>query len=198
MADVDRLFDEFAAAYVRGEQPDLPGYLARAGDDAEELARLVDVFLRVAPAPEASEEDAAVMQARLEGEPGLLALRNRRSRRVDEVVASLADELGVDDRARLKRYYQRLEGGLLDPHRVDQRVWDALRGLFHVNVRNVVRPVVTGAGGSAMAYYRRPTPSARASSDAPAAAPAARMAEPPTDPSPAERDELDRLFLGDA
>ncbi|HEX5585138.1 hypothetical protein [Gaiella sp.] len=198
MADVDRLFDEFAAAYVRGDRPDLPDYLVRAGDGAEELARLVDVFLRVAPAPEASDEDAAVMQARLEGEPGLLALRNRRSRRVDEVVADLADELGVDDRARLKRYYQRLEGGLLDPHRVDQRVWDALRGLFATNVRTVVRPVVTGAGGSAMAYYRRPAPNARTRADAPAAAPSPQMPEVPSDPPPAERDALDRLFLGDS
>jgi hypothetical protein len=198
MTDVDRLFDEFAAAYVRGDRPDLPDYLARAGDGAEELARLVDVFLRVAPAPEASDDDAAVMQARLEGEPGLLALRNRRSRRVDEVVAGLADTLGVDDRARLKRYYQRLEGGLLDPHRVDQRVWDALRGLFATNVRNVVRPVATGAGGSAMAYYRRPAspdPTVRRASAAPDA-----LMEKLTqlDPPPAERDELDRLFLGDS
>jgi hypothetical protein len=199
MADVDRLFDEFAAAYVRGDRPDLPDYLARAGDGAGELARLVDVFLRVAPAPEASDDDAAVMQARLAGEPGLLALRTRRSRRVDEVVEDLATELGVDDRARLKRYYQRLEGGLLDPHRVDQRVWDALRGLFAMNVRNVVRPVTTGAGGSAMAYYRRPAAPELMAREVRAAPAEASMEElAPSDPSPAERDELDRLFLGDS
>ena len=51
MPDVDRLFDELAAAYVRGERPDLPAYLARAGDDADELARLVDAFLRTIPRP---------------------------------------------------------------------------------------------------------------------------------------------------
>lgn len=198
MADLDRLFDELAAAYVRGERPDLPAYLARAGDDADELARMIDAFLRVVPPPEPSEDDVAVMRARLEGEPGLIALRKRRSRRVDEVVAELAERLDVDDRGRLKRYYQRLEGGVLDPHRVDQRVWDALRDVFETNVRNVIRPLVTRQGGSAMAYYRR-----TASFDAPASAPvAAASAEPEVvadaDPQPAERDALDRLFLGDA
>ena len=51
MPDVDRLFDELAAAYVRGDRPDLPAYLARAGDDADELARLVDAFLRTSRHP---------------------------------------------------------------------------------------------------------------------------------------------------
>lgn len=198
MADVDRLFDELAAAYVRGERPDLPAYLALAGDDADELARLIDAFLRVVPAPDPSDDDVAVMRARLEGEPGLLALRNRRARRVDDVVAELAERLQVDDRARLKRYYQRLEGGLLDPHRVDQRVWDALRVLFTANVRNLVRPLVTGAGGSAMAYYRGAAPREALPAQPMAAPAAAAELQASVAPAPAERDELDRLFLGDA
>jgi hypothetical protein len=61
------------------------------------------------------------MHARLEGEPGLLALRKRRARKVDEVVSELAERLDVADVPRLKRYSQRLEGGTLDPGRVDQR-----------------------------------------------------------------------------
>ena len=200
MADLDRLFDELAAAYVRGERPDLPAYLARAGDDADELARMIDTFLRVVPPPEPSEDDVAVMRARLEGEPGLLALRKRRSQRVDEVVDELAARLAVDDRERLKRYYQRLEGGVLDPHRVDQRVWDALRGLFAANVRNVVRPLVTRQGGSAMAYYRRSASlDSQAASGVPSpAAPVGPELVSDADPAPAERDALDRLFLGDA
>jgi len=198
MADVDRLFDELAAAYVRGERPDLPAYLARAGDDADELARLVDAFLRVVPPPEPSEDDVAVMRARLEGEPGLLALRTRRGRKVDEVVDELAVRLEVDDRPRLKRYYQRLEGGVLDPHPVDERVWDALRDVFATSVRNLIRPLVTRRGGSAMAYYRSGPP------DGAGAQLRARMTprEPAlvgdADRPPPERDALDRLFLGDA
>jgi hypothetical protein len=183
---------------VRGERPDLAAYLARAGDDADELARLVDAFLRTVPPPEPSDDDVAVMRARLEGEPGLLALRKRQTRRVDEVVAELAARLEVDDHSRLKRYYQRLEGGVLDPHRVDQRVWDVLRELYGTNVRNLIRPLVTREGGSAMAYYRRSAsfePSASAPALAAAAEPAA-VAD--VDPLPQERDALDRLFLGDA
>lgn len=195
MADVDRLFDELAAAYVRGERPDLPAYLARAGDDADELARLVDAFLRTVPPPEPSEDDVAVMRARLEGEPGLLALRKRRGRRVDEVVDDLAARLDLDDRPRLRRYYQRLEGGVLDPHRIDERVWNALQELFATSVRNLIRPLVTRQGGSAMAYYRRTV-----SRDGPAMLQAAAQVEPAlvadADPPPAQRDALDRLFLG--
>jgi hypothetical protein len=196
MADVDRLFDELAAAYVRGERPDLPAYLARAGDDADELARLVDAFLRTVPPPEPSEDDVAVMRARLEGEPGLLALRKRHGRKVDEVVDDLAVRLDVDDHSRLKRYYQRLEGGLLDPHRIDERVWNALQDLFATSVRNLIRPLVTRQGGSAMAYYRRTV-----SPEGPAMLQAAAASAEPAiaaeaDPRPAERDALDRLFLG--
>jgi hypothetical protein len=195
MADVDRLFDEFAAAYVRGEQPDIGAWLTRAGDEADELARLIDAFLRVAPAPDPRDDDVAVMQARLGGEPGLLALRKRRARKVDEVVSDLAQRLDVDDLPRLKRYYQRLEGGTLDPGPVDQRVWDALRDLFVTNVRAIVRPVTTQTGDSAMAYYRRGgparTPDAQAAMLRPMPAAEALAHDAPA------RDELDRLFLGD-
>ena len=198
MADVDRLFDELAAAYVRGERPDLPAYLARAGDDADELARLVDAFLRTVPPPEPSEDDVAVMRARLEGQPGLLALRKRRGRRVDEVVDDLAVRLEVDDRPRLKRYYQRLEGGVLDPHKIDERVWDGLQSVFSTSVRNLIRPLVTRQGGSAMAYYRRTVslegPMPLAAAAAPPVVPE-RVAD--ADPAPAARDPLDRLFLGE-
>ena len=201
MADVDRLFDEFAASYVRGEQPDVAAYLARAGDDAPELARLVEVFLRVAPTPEPSDEDVAVMHARLEGEPGLVALRRGRGQKVDEVVAALGARLGVKDVPRLRRYYQRLETGVLDTRPVDERVWEALRDVFAANVRAIVRPVTTSSGESAMAYYRRGgKPSPELLTSAAAAAPSMelndRLVTTRADPSPAERDDLDRLFLG--
>jgi hypothetical protein len=199
MADIDRLFDDFAAAYVRGEQPDLVAFVRLAGEDGDELARLIDVFLRVAPAPEPRDDDVAVMRARLEGEPGLIALRRRRARKVDEVVADLAERLEVDDVPRLKSYYQRLEGGILDPRRVDERVWEALRGLFLTNVRAIVRPLTTMTGESAMAYYRRGGTSTPDLGPA-AAAPRMELHEllaTPRETSPPERDELDRLFLGD-
>ncbi|HEY1318215.1 MAG TPA: hypothetical protein VGF10_13410 [Gaiella sp.] len=196
MADVDRLFDELAAAYVRGERPDLPAYLARAGDDADELARLVDAFLRTVPPPEPSQDDVAVMRARLEGEPGLLALRKRRGWRVDDVVDDLAVRLEVDDRPRLRRYYQRLEGGVLDPHRIDELVWNALQAVFDTSVRNLIRPLVTRQGRSAMAYYRR-NGSLDGGGPAPAAAPVEAAIAADGDPPAGARDALDRLFLGE-
>jgi hypothetical protein len=177
---------------VRGDQPDLAAYVRRAGDDGDELARLIDVFLRVAPAPEPREDDVAVMHARLQGEPGLLALRRRRARKVDDVVADLAERLRVDDVPRLKRYYQRLEGGTLDPRPVDERVWEALRELFVTNVRAIVRPLTTRTGESAMAYYRRGgKPSAEILASA---APSVETQEllVTRDTSAGERDELDR------
>ena len=61
-------------------------------------------------------------------------------------MADLAERLEVDDVPRLKRYYQRLEGGILDPRRVDERVWEALRELFVTNVRAIVRPLTTHDG----------------------------------------------------
>ena len=200
MADVDLLFDELAAAYVRGERPDLASFLVRAGDDADELASLFDAFLRTVPAPEPADDEVAVLRARLEGEPGLLALRRRRGRKVDDVVDDLAGRLEVDDRPRLRRYYQRLEGGILDPHPVDERVWRALRDVFGTSVRTMIRPLATRQGGSAMAYYRRTGSASSAASLLPSLAARATPGEPQAaadhDPAPDGRDELDRLFLG--
>ena len=41
-----QLFDEYVASFARGERPDLRDYLARAGDQREELAKLVDIWLQ--------------------------------------------------------------------------------------------------------------------------------------------------------
>lgn len=43
-------------------------FLARAGEGADELARLIDGFVRVVPAPEPGEDDVVVMRARGSGE----------------------------------------------------------------------------------------------------------------------------------
>ena len=138
-----------------------------------------------------------MMHARLAGEPGLLALRRTRARKVDDVVADLAARLGAKDVRRLKRYYQRLEGGTLDPRPIDERVWEALRDLFATSVRAIIRPVTTATGGSAMAYYRRGDPPRRpdlASASFDVRADPSGLVE--GDPAPDERDELDRMFLG--
>ena len=78
---------------------------------------------------------------------------------------------------------------------VDQRVWDALRDLFVTNVRAIVRPVTTRTGDSAMAYYRRGRPAPSLDTHSATLRPALSAAAPSRDAP--DRDELDRLFLGD-
>ena len=46
---VGQLFDEWAASYSRGENPDPLSYLERAGVHADDLSTLMDGYLRLAP-----------------------------------------------------------------------------------------------------------------------------------------------------
>ena len=195
------LFDEFATAYRRGEAPDVLVYLARAGDDADALADLIDRFLKAVPARESSEEEIVLAQARLEQEPPLLVLRQRRRLTRDAVVASLVSALGLDSAktAKVKAYFSDLEVGVLDPKPVDRKVWDALTGILNGNVRVLAglrppRPVVTAGTYRRMAsglelherlYSLEAIPAAP---DVPAAGAEA----------PEALDEVDRLFTGNA
>src|SRR5262245_37709693 len=110
------LFAEYADAYARGEHPRAEDYLARAGGQADELARLLDRFVRAAPAPQADAATLALTEAALSGEPPLVTLRASQGIRVDDVVDELVGQLELDTskRSKVKSYYQRLEGGLLD------------------------------------------------------------------------------------
>jgi hypothetical protein len=182
--DVYGLFDDYAARFARGERPDARAYLARAGDGAEELAALIDRYLEAAPAPAPGEDARAAAASWLEGEPPLLALRTRRGLRVDAVVDALIGALGLDvaKRAKVKRYYQRLETGLLEPRRVDQRVFDALAETLRASLADV------------RAWRPRPIeaePAYRMEADAMPLQSAPVFAEA-DDP---ERDEIDVLFL---
>ena len=180
------LFDDFAAAWARGDRPSLDEYLDQAGPEAGQLARLVQEYVARAPVPEPSADAVERLDAFLEREPGLLVLRRRRGVRVDEVVAALVRALGLDakQRPKVKQRYLQLEGGLLDPSRVSAAVWKVLDG------------VIGPAGGEA-ARWGRPAPTAPAPAFRRAeatlafdAAPAAAMEQRPTE----EPDEVDRLF----
>jgi hypothetical protein len=135
------LFDEFATRFARGEDPNLRDYLARAGVEADALARLVDGFLAGSPPPAATAERVETMRAWVRGEPPLLELRKQRRLRRSDVVARLADLLGLPQarHEKLGWYYHRLESGLLDLRRIDARVWDALREVFGGDVRSLAR-----------------------------------------------------------
>ena len=181
------LFEEFAARRARGERPDPVDYLARAGARAADLATLIDRYLQEAPAPEApAPEDVAVVGALLEGEPALLGLRRGRGVRVDAVAARIVEALGLDEgrATRVKRLYQRLEAGLLDPRRVDRRVLSAVAAALGVAERDVPLGGPRGAREVVVAFARDP-----------ASAPSARDVELPPEPPPEEADaEVDRLF----
>lgn len=157
---VFELFDQFAAEWARGEHPSLDEYINRAGHEGPNLARLVEEYVSRAPVPPPREDAVELLDAFLEREPGLLALRRRRGLRVDEVVDVLAKRLAVKNRAKLKTRYQELEGGLLDPTRVQAKVWDALRA-------------AVGPAAAEAAAWGRAAP-------APAAAPAFRLKQAPT------------------
>ena len=181
------LFDDYAARFARGERPDARAYLARAGEGADELARLIEVYLERAPSPAPDEESVALTRAWVEGHPPLLALRTRRGVTRDKVVDALMSRLGLDPgkRDKVKRYYHQLENGLLEPRRVDRSVWEVLAETLKARASELaaqrVRPLRIDAS---MAYFRV--------SEAAAPAMAAPMASGP----PPEEDEIDRLFRG--
>jgi hypothetical protein len=129
--DVVALFEEYAAAYARGERPRAQEYLNRAGPGADELANLIDGWLRTVPVSEPDDETIALVGAWTAGQPPLVELRSRRGIRVDEVVDALVTGLALNPakRAKVKRYYQRLEQGLLDPGRVSRKVIAVVKGL---------------------------------------------------------------------
>jgi hypothetical protein len=181
------LFDEYAAAYARGERPQAREYLARAGPHADELAGLIDEFLQRTPAVEPDEETMTIVGALVEGHPPLLELRVQRGLRREQVVDALVRILGLDAKKERKvaGYYHQLEGGLLEPRGVDRRVWDALAETFKTRVDDLVA--------------WRPPPAEAASAYLRASVMAPETAPPPAQASTkVERDEIDDLFLSGA
>jgi hypothetical protein len=177
-----RLFEEFAARRARGERPDPVAYLERAGDGAGELRPMLDRLLAGEPGREPSPETLAMMSALAEGEPPLLGLRRHRRVRVDAMVDGLVAALGIDPaaRAKVKDRYQRLEGGLLDPRRIDARLRDAIAAALGVAGGDLAIGGPPPAAAADMAFAR-----AHDAAPAPLAAPSA---------APEEPDEVDRLF----
>ena len=128
---VDALFEEFVAGWSKAESPDLDALLNRAGPDREELASLIDVFLTRAPRGEptpAALQAVGALSARLAQEPPLLSARVSARKRLQEVVDAIVAfcDLPASAGQFVRSYYQRLEGGLLDPNGVSNRVWTAI------------------------------------------------------------------------
>jgi hypothetical protein len=177
------LFDEYAAAYARGERPNAEEYLERAGSERDQLASLLDDYLRRVPVGRPTEDDERYLGLLLAEEPPLLVLRVERGLRVDDVVGALVERLGLDPdkQAKVKRYYQRLEGGLLEPARLSARLRGALTDVLGDATR-VALSWTASPPAPSTAYLRR----AEYLEQAPPASPVSGGAE----------DEVDRLFTG--
>jgi hypothetical protein len=185
MPDIDRLLDDFASRFARGERPDAGRYLARTGPRADELRELIDGFLAAAPPPAPGEEAVALMGAWIAGEPPLLELRRRRGHRRETVVEAILTALGIapEKRGRVASHYHRLESGQLDLRRVDRRVLAAIAAALGSTVDELATWGVRPRPPLATAAYVREASDALATAMWVLAAPA-----------PAEPDEVDRLF----
>lgn len=190
MADpLFELFDDYAVRYARGEFPDPAEYLDRAGAEADKLAQMLDHFLLWAPPPEPHEDTVGMMGAWLAGDPPLRQLRVRRGLRVEEVVEALAEglDIGLANRSKLRRYFQQLERGSLDPGRIDRRVFDSLASILETS-RSLLLAWTAPPRGDSFAIA--PARAYRAERE-----PTRAPGRPPV--PDAVWDEVDRLFIGE-
>lgn len=181
-SSVFELFDEYAAAYARGERPSAEEYLERAGVERDQLAQLLDEFLRRAPIRQPSEDDVRNLGLLLAEEPPLLVLRRERKLRREQVVEMLHERLGLapELREKLGLRYHELETGQLEATRVDRRVWNVLSELFQARVDEIAAWGTRAPARTEIAFFRAaelPAPRAAAASS-----------------SASEIDEVDRLF----
>ena len=127
-ADPATLFDDWAARVARGESPDPREYLDQAGPAREELAQLMEAYLQAAPRREPDPETVELARTWLRGDSPLADLRARQGIRREDVVAAIVDgfNLAPEKAGIVRRYYHRLESGLLDPSRLSRPLLDLL------------------------------------------------------------------------
>jgi hypothetical protein len=135
----EQLLDELVDRWVRGEPLAVDELLARAGPESDEVAGLIDRFLERAPRREPTPEALAFVRSL--DEPSLLRARQARGLKLDDLVAGLVEKLGLPSAAgaKVRRYYQELELGKLDPSRVAASVWEALAGLLGADAKLLAR-----------------------------------------------------------
>ena len=209
MADIDRLFAEFAADYEAGRPVDPAGLLDRAdAGQRQELADLLDKYLMTAPNrrwdPEAFEGSLAQIASdrvfeSIEGISGswpelLPRLRNRARIKRRDLVERLAGALGFESApeiAKVGDYYNRMEHGRLPAAGVSARVIAELARLLGVDAERIAAAGAsrTGPGEADVAFARTAIPDADFAAEE-------RLAEMVPAPEQAERDEIDALFLG--
>jgi hypothetical protein len=198
VTQVDALFEEFVSRWSSDERIHVDALLERAGPEGDELARLIDVFLACAPRQEPSTEAraaVAALAARLEQEPPLLTARVAARARVRDVAAAIvkACALPADAEQLVRSYYQRLEGGLLDPKGVSEPVWRVLEKVLGPAAR---KQALEGFSHKRSAF--KESIAFQRLADADQVMPAAAAATPPPrEELPADvRSRVDELFIG--
>ena len=135
--NVEHLLEEFVGRWTRDEPLAVDELLVRAGPEADELAGLIDRFLERAPRREPTPDALAFVRSL--DDPPLLRARQAKQLKLDDLTTSLVEKLGLPGgaRAKVRRYYQELELGQLDPGGVAASVWDALTGLLGRDARGL-------------------------------------------------------------
>ena len=213
MADLERLFAEFVEAHLGGGDPDPWEYIGRLeGSDREELEELIDAYFMDAPprpwdaeAFGGSEAERVVdaLDRSFRGRAGLWPavlprLRDRARLKRRELVAKLAEALGVTDREeKVASYYHQMEQGLLPSAGVSGRVLEGLAKILGVSADSLrkagqaLRAEVGPADDAVFARTTQPSPEWQMEHAEAAPPPAAAHAE-----REAEWDEVDELFRG--
>jgi hypothetical protein len=212
MTPVDRLLEQYAAAYQSGKPDPVPFLRQVDGSERVELERLIELFLgNVEPAewdPAAFEGSRAAELAEqlvpvlLEPEGGwcdlLPSLRLENEIKREKVTAELAEALdaqGGEEREKVADYYHYMEQGRLDPEGVSERVLEALSGIYDTTVKVLRRAgeATTGQASPGAIYAR----SIDEGIETDSAVSASRMV--PRDRTPmrikGKPDRIDRLFV---
>ena len=160
---LEQLLDEFVGRWARDEPLAVDELLVRAGPQADELAVLIDRFLERAPRREPTPDALAFVRSL--DDPPLLRARQALGLKLDDLAAALVEKLGLGEgaRAKVRRYYQELELGQLEPAGVAASVWDALTGLLGRDARGLaaVPPPALAAAPMFREANCRPRPPAR-------------------------------------
>lgn len=208
MADVETLFQDFAAAFERDRSTDPRPYLEQVeGVDRRELEVRIEAYLERAPRREwdsqafagSMAERAVGAAAGAEPWPTLLPrLRDRARLKRAEVVERLAAALGFpDSEQRVAEYLHRMEMGTLPASGVSSRVLEALGGILGSTAEALRRAGEAGdasaaAGGEVFA--RRGAPVEGMASPGRSAELAYESTADADGAGRREPDELDRLF----
>jgi hypothetical protein len=186
----EQLFDELLGRWTRGEPLQVDELLLQAGERSGELAPLVDAFLQRSPRREPTAEAIAFVRS-LET-PSLLRARQERRLKLDDLTAALIKNLGLPAKARAKvrRYYQDLELGHLDPAGVAASVWDALSALLGRDALSLALP--RPAAPAAPTMFRAAPERLSAEVSVQLRSMEDSVSEPHKDET--EPDEVDRLF----